>query len=1116
MTASHSQLLPEQLTESGEVFASARNVTDKGLQQYFTPPPLAALFASVMACPHVFTVADLTAGSGNLLSAFAEYERVHSFGIELDHRFRNREVGIEEANLLRAFPYLRELEVRFDKLILNPPFGLKWTWQDKQVNSAALTLRLGCDLLDDSGEGVCILDERNLPEVLDELRTAGCEPYYVWHISNLFAPASAVKCAVVWFYKGERELTCQEESFDFGQFKKLTPSLERKLLQARKPLWFTYSDSEAARETRTAFSACCKAARDEAAAAGQAYTIELSGKQLRVRLSDFQALSISKSHGESWFARIRQWNGRTLSYFALNSIELDAVSEALAEKIITAQPGFTQLLQEALFASEKHTAPFYPLKVTQRLGYLDKLDKIRCTKTDKSKKLRAGELYAISVSSHVWEERGEKIVKRFRDGAPSEEKRDTISSGKKLRIEIAGHEFDETPEDIQYLTDHFDIPDPGDVATHFPQDYARYLSELRRLETPRFQFREFQRDDLARLLCRGNGVLAWEQGLGKMLGALAWHITRGFKRILLIVPQDLIPQWTTEAESKFGIKLIRLQTIREARLLAKRPKPGPHKEPEVYITHYEALSRNGSTCEMLPEVQWLNCAEMDRRWDYETRKHIKTPIYNTNKGYCPHCHQQHSWNGKRCDPRKVLKHHGHEQRGCGYTHYRLRVHNMAHYLKKTFSAVVVDEGTKIKGDRSQMGLAVRSLRPRARLILTGTPVKNFLYDSYWLLWWAAGGTATSAFPYGYTDKGRFTEDFCVQEWEAPQESNGYKKGAVRARPEICNLSMLWKTLGPNILRRRKSEIGEALVGKRLVPVRVPFAVQQQEVYWWWLNSFGEWYTARPGVNIKNAHLADLLAGLLGQLWKLRFAASTPASERLSEHNGRRAESSHTPKLLACLRLIREALESGESVVVFNTMKDSTRLIQTELIRAGISSRIVDGDVKPAERARVIQEFKSGKFPVLLAGLEAVNLGHNLETARRCIVYSLPFDLAGFDQAVNRIHRLTSERDVLIHVLLTQGSIDERMWDLVQRKGQSAGLALDGALGYDDIQEIDWNKFAAELREEFRRGEAVPESVVTQQIAEVWHGLNLHTDPAGRQRASSGLMDSIAASISITL
>ena len=269
MTPSHSQLLPEQLTESGEVFASARNITDQGLQQYFTPPPLAALFASVMACPQVFTVADLTAGSGNLLSAFAEYERVHTFGIELDHRFRNRELGIEEANILRASPYLRELEVRFDKLVLNPPFGLKWEWDGKQVNSAALTVRLGCELLDDSGEGVCILDERNLPEALDEMRAAECEAYTVWHISNLFAPASAVKCAVVWFYNGARELACHEESFDFGQFKKVTPALERKLLQARRPLWFTHSDSEAAHETRTAFSACCKAARDEAAAEGQ-------------------------------------------------------------------------------------------------------------------------------------------------------------------------------------------------------------------------------------------------------------------------------------------------------------------------------------------------------------------------------------------------------------------------------------------------------------------------------------------------------------------------------------------------------------------------------------------------------------------------------------------------------------------------------------------------------------------------------------------------------------------------------------------------------------------------------------------------------------------------------
>jgi SNF2 family DNA or RNA helicase len=218
-----------------------------------------------------------------------------------------------------------------------------------------------------------------------------------------------------------------------------------------------------------------------------------------------------------------------------------------------------------------------------------------------------------------------------------------------------------------------------------------------------------------------------------------------------------------------------------------------------------------------------------------------------------------------------------------------------------------------------------------------------------------------------------------------------------------------------------------------------------------------------------------------------------------------------------LQLIREGLEAKEPVVVFNTMKDSTHLIERELRRAGIECRCVDGDVKPADRARIMLEFKAGKFPVLLAGLEAVSLGHNLENARRAIVFSLPFDLAGFDQAINRIHRLTSKQNVSVHVLLTRGSIDERMWDLVQRKGAAAGLALDGALGYDDIEEVNWNEFAKQLREEFRREEAVPAAIVSQQIKDVWHGLSLLTDKSGRQiGAAAGLLDSVSFDLSAAL
>ena len=150
--------------------------------------------------------------------------------------------------------------------------------------------------------------------------------------------------------------------------------------------------------------------------------------------------------------------------------------------------------------------------------------------------------------------------------------------------------------------------------------------------------------------------------------------------------------------------------------------------------------------------------------------------------------------------------------------------------------------------------------------------------------------------------------------------------------------------------------------------------------------------------------------------------------------------------------------------------------------------------------------------MLLAGIEDVNLVHNLEVARRAIVFSLPWDLATFEQAINRIHRLTSKKDCIVHILCTESSIDAKMWDLVSRKGKYAQLALDGALGYEDCERQDWNGFLRDLRDSYiPESNTVPESVVSARVAEVFNGLHLVTNAAGHQiGAAAGLMDKVMA------
>jgi hypothetical protein len=117
----------------------------------------------------------------------------------------------------------------------------------------------------------------------------------------------------------------------------------------------------------------------------------------------------------------------------------------------------------------------------------------------------------------------------------------------------------------------------------------------------------------------------------------------------------------------------------------------------------------------------------------------------------------------------------------------------------------------------------------------------------------------------------------------------------------------------------------------------------------------------------------------------------------------------------------------------------------------------------------------------------MNLGHNLDTANVVIVHGLPWDYATFDQFIARVHRLTSKRDVTIYIVLTEGSIDERKWQLLNNKSAAAQLALDGHLFEQHEEQIDLQKVLDDLKAKgIPTGTTINEADITRQ----WQKYNI--------------------------
>lgn len=409
-------------------------------------------------------------------------------------------------------------------------------------------------------------------------------------------------------------------------------------------------------------------------------------------------------------------------------------------------------------------------------------------------------------------------------------------------------------------------------------------------------------------------------------------------------------------------------------------------------------------------------------------------------------------------------------------------------LKRAFDTIIVDEGVKIKSKDSLQGIAVRSLHAKNRLLLSGSPIKGWITDAYWLLHWTLGN-ASARFPYHYkggTEK--FLDDFGVFEYTAEEFRKSLSKGKRKLLPEISNLSLLWKLFAPSIIRRKKVETGEILVDKHIHKIKLNFTQDQKRVYDWWIDNFSTWFESTHDSKFCGTQI-EFMKAILGQLWKLRLSTTVPASVLLmKDGEGEKGISNFTEKTLFIARKVKEIVDANEQVVIFTSLQDYGEFLQALFLEANIGSRLVNGNVNPRKRSEVIDAFKRGEFPVLIAGTEAVNLGHNLDNANHIIMCDYIWEHSTTRQAIDRVHRLTSKKEVNVYLLYIENSIDEKQLKLIENKGKSSDLALDGELIDQDANEIDFLMIAKEILKgyDFSRNHTVPEQLIENQVKAIFN------------------------------
>jgi SNF2 family DNA or RNA helicase len=322
-------------------------------------------------------------------------------------------------------------------------------------------------------------------------------------------------------------------------------------------------------------------------------------------------------------------------------------------------------------------------------------------------------------------------------------------------------------------------------------------------------------------------------------------------------------------------------------------------------------------------------------------------------------------------------------------------------------AVILDEGQHIKNPDSQSAQAARRLGAEHRLVLTGTPVENRLLDLWSLMAFAMPGVLGS--------RDQFLRYY--------------------AQTDLWSRRRLGARLRPFLLRRTKEEVAPELPPKSEEVLLCPLEGPQHKLYQAELK-----HAQQSLLKVKTQkQLNRLRFNFLTSLLKLRQIACHAAlvSERQRE--------AHSAKLEALLERLEEVMETGSKALVFSQFVGMLKIIEAEVKQRGWSHYYLDGQSE--RRDEVVEAFQGHEGPaVFLASLRAGGFGLNLTAAQYVFLYDPWWNPAVECQAIDRTHRIGQTQHVFAYRLIAEGTVEEKVCALQERKGLIAKALFEDAKG----------------------------------------------------------------------
>jgi len=328
---------------------------------------------------------------------------------------------------------------------------------------------------------------------------------------------------------------------------------------------------------------------------------------------------------------------------------------------------------------------------------------------------------------------------------------------------------------------------------------------------------------------------------------------------------------------------------------------------------------------------------------------------------------------------------------------RLDIELLKNYL---FDYTILDESQSIKNPGSNTSLAVRELKSKHRLILTGTPVENSTMD----LW-----SQMSFINPGLLGNQSFFKEEFLKPIEKDKDEAKTKK--------------LHSLIKPFILRRHKSQVAKELPEKVEQISYCKMTEEQEQAY----EETKSFYRNKILKGLEEHGTVNAQFMLLQGLMKLRQIANHP---RMADE----AYEGESGKMKEVIRMTRNVVGEGHKLLIFSQFVKHLNIVRAALDEKQITYTYLDGATR--NRHLEVERFQNDpNIQVFLISLKAGGVGLNLTAADYVFILDPWWNPAIEAQAVDRAHRIGQQNTVFTYKFITKDSVEEKILALQNRKLQ---------------------------------------------------------------------------------